>query len=144
MRDRRTSDRRRRLIRGGGFGGGGSLLPAIVLTWTTGEEDDTPTMTIDVPEGVLLEDDHWEIRFYSDIGLTTQIAISEGDVNATDAGDGEISDTLSSGLGSGTRYARALILRDSVPITQYSNVEVKTLVSGETDDDDYAAWLAAA
>lgn len=143
MRDVRISVRRRRLIRGGGFGSG-AFLPAIVLIWTTDETDDTPTLTIDVPEGVLLEDDTWEIKFYSDAGLTTEVDEATGTVNATDAGDGEIDGTLVSGLGSGTFYARARIYRDAEPITQFSNTVSQTISAGGEEDDDFAAWLAAA
>lgn len=143
----KPNTRRRRLIRGGGFGegSGGSFLPDIELEWLSDGTDTTPAMQIDVPIGVMIEGDHWEIRFYSDAGLTTQVAIAEGDVSAADESDGEIDDTLSSPLTNGVKYARARIFRGGQPLTDYSNVVSQEITgAGGEEDDDYAAWLAAA
>ena len=120
MSDRRAFERRRRLIRGGGFGAG--LVPA-VLTWITGGDDNTPTLRLEVPIGAMVEGDSWEIRFYSDAGLTTQVAIASGEVNSEDAGDGEIDGNLSNPLIDGTFYARGRVIGK----TGWSNVESQTI-----------------
>ncbi len=103
-------------------------------------------MQIEAPIGVMVEGDHWEIRYYSDAGLTVEVAIAEGDVSAADEIDGQIDDSLSTPLTNGLRYARALVLRGGSQLTDYSNTVSQTITGGAAgeEDDDYAAWLAAA
>lgn len=130
MKDRRTSSRRRRLIRSGGWGGGGgSSLPPIVLTWISVDGTSTPDMRIDCPPDMLLEGDEWEIKFYSNSSLTTQVAMASGEVSAGDEADTEIDDALDTPLPDGTMYARARVFRDAAPISRFSNT-----ASGDVDD----------
>jgi len=129
--------------------GGEAALVTPVLTWVTGAEDNTPTLTIDVPIGAMAENDTWEIEFYSDAGLTVLIDTASGLVNAEDAGDGDISGTLSSALQDGATYARARV----VGKTGWSNVESLTIdapptmtsaTTGEVDENETLSFALTA
>ncbi len=124
-------------------GAAGGLAP-ITLTWITDGTDNTPTLTIDVPIGIMLENDTWEIEFYSDAALTNLLDEATDLVNATDAGDGDIDGTLGDPLSNGTVYARARVTRGGTPVTAWSNTASQTIAVAGGDDDEYPAWLAAA
>lgn len=119
-----------------------------VLTWVTDGTDNTPTLTIDVPIGIMLENDDWEIEFYSDAGLTSLLDEATGTVSGTDAGDGDIDGTLGDALADGTVYARARVTRSGNPVTNWSNTASQVIdAEAEFSPGDFGAdlklWLEA-
>lgn len=120
----------------GGQGGGSSAAPT--LTWSSDTATATPTFFVDFDEGVAVDGSTITIQVADNINFTDPIlytlpfTLDAGDIIAGDI------DVDGTGLTSGQWWARAKL--DSGP---WSNVETKTLVL-TNDDNDYAAWLAAA
>lgn len=131
-------------MRSTGVGGGGSGLLAApatpTLTLISGVGDNQPDFLVsaaaaDLPVGAVVT-----IYAYSDVGLTTLVDTGVGTV----AVDGTI--TISNQLGplaDGTYWYNADTAIAGHATSAKSNTETNTIAIS-SDDDDYAAWLAAA
>lgn len=135
--------------------GGGASLPVPVLTWVTDGTDNTPTLTFEVPIGVMEENDDWEIEFDNNSDFSSLTDEATGTVNATDAGDGEVEGTLGDALPDGLTYARARVTRGGNPVTAWSNTASQTIDATDVwaleDDsgdwaleDDTGSWILEA
>lgn len=127
---------RKELIPGG--------LPTPTLAWLTDATDSTPLMQFSVVPATFLTNDNYVISFYSDVGLTSLVDTIAGTINSTDAADGIVQASLASPLSNGTYYARVIVTRSAVAVSNYSNTVTVTINVVVQDDDDYAAWMAAA
>lgn len=98
-------------------------LPVPVATWVSGPEDNTPELSVEVPDGVLVEDDAyvWQFDTVNTFDGADFFEVP-GTVNATDALDGDIDETITE-LPDDTWYARFKVTGK----TEWSNIVSETI-----------------
>jgi hypothetical protein len=106
----------------GDFGG----LSTPELTWVSTAADNTPLFSVAVGIGILVEDDDWVIQLDDNTSFTSPVEVT-GTVNAADALDGEIDAASGTVIPDGLTYARFRVLRDAVPVTNWSNTASETI-----------------
>lgn len=109
-------------------------LPVPVATWVSGPEDNTPELSVEVPEGVLVEDDDYVWQFDTvDTFDGADFFEVPGTVNATDALDGDIDETITE-LVNDTWYARFKVTGK----TEWSNTISETIASASYEAETVA------
>lgn len=116
-----------------GIGEGGVGLPVPDANWDSPPEDNTPQLSVNVPDGVLVEGDDY-VWWFDTVNTFDGVDFFEvsGTVNSVDAIDGEISETITA-LTNVTWYAKFKVTDK----TEWSNIINQTIAAAPPSEASY-------